>query len=174
MALKGPRSLFAGAPREAELLAEIDRWLEEVWFPPDSDQQRGISGGRYLLTTNAGHDDRARLDESLRRLRARWSLDALGATAARLYFDPVSWQPGRENVRRLRAVVAILEAAVILHPPPDLAPLIERRLRFIFEHAFDEDDRSGSWSYPPPPVSRTCGSACWRWRSCHPGQTPLT
>ena len=38
---------------------------------------------------------------------------------------------------------------MILHPPPDLESLIERRLRFIFEHAFEEDARSGGQSYPP-------------------------
>ena len=56
---------------------------------------------------------------------------------------------GARRGRKLRAVVAILEAAVILHPPPDLVSLIEHRLRFIFEHAFEEDAHSGGQSYPP-------------------------
>ena len=158
MALRSLRSLFAGAPQEAELLAEVDRWLDEVWFPPGSEQQRGHLGrAATLLTAGAEHDDRKRLDESLRRLGARWSPAALGATAARLYFDPLAWQPGREPGRKLRVVVAILEAAMILHPPPDLESLIERRLRFIFEHAFEEDAHSGGLILPPeaPPAGNS-------------------
>jgi hypothetical protein len=91
---------------------------------------------------------RASLEESVRRLRARWPDEELGALATAMYFDPAGWQHRydfRDNRHQARRVVIlrILSLCVARFPPPGILRYIERRLRMP-----DRDDL--------PPDGDTC------------------
>lgn len=91
---------------------------------------------------------RASLEESVRRLRARWPDEELGALATAMYFDPAGWQHRydfRDNRHQARRVVIlrILSLCAARFPPPGILRYIERRLRMP-----DRDDL--------PPDGDTC------------------
>ena len=117
--------------REPAIAEEILTWAEEVW--PAEARRLPFSGSLAWILRDEGHRWRAALEESLRRLEARWSPAELGVLAAEPYFNPFPWQERlSQQAHLIPVVVTVLGAGVVRYPPPDIDARLEARLRAIF------------------------------------------